>query len=422
MLASIIVPINLAFAAANRGRQALRRGRASVVARRIATDVLTGVARAPRRGRASVVARRIATDVLTGVAGAPRCGRASVVARIARALVVALLSAACGGPAEPELVERFRLACARLAAEAAEAGTPIVTGSDGWYFAAGEVAALGSEAAGSDRAVAAIAAEAERLGRDGIELVVAPVPPKGVVYPDRLAPALDVPIPVRRLDATLQDVYRDLRARGVRVVDLTEAFLRDRFHHEGPLYCRQDSHWSGVGCVAAAEIIGAAVRELAVLEEAPAQPYGLAWFTTPIRGDLWRHLPQPPPREEIRVRGVVAPEDPLLAPVARNGDAPVAVVGDSHALVFHGGEPHHARGAGVADQLAFELRQPVALHADDGSDPSGDAENEPPSRATAALHADGSSPSGDPWRLPPTGKRTRVVIWIFAAARLLGGA
>ena len=374
MLASIIVPINLALAVANRGRTARRHGR--ICATRTAS-----AAGDANRGRT-----------------ARRRGRASGIARIERALAAALLSAACGGPAEPELVERFRLACARLAAEAAEAGAPVVTGGDGWYFAAGEVAALGSEAAGAAGAVAAIAAEAERLGRDGVELVVVPVPPKGVVYPDRLAPALDVPIPVRRLDATLQDVYRDLRARGVRVVDLTEAFLRDRFHHEGPLYCRQDSHWSGVGCVAAAEIIGAAVRELAVLGGAPAQPYGLAWFTTPIRGDLWRHMPQPPPREEIRVRGVVAPEDPLLAPVARNGDAPVAVVGDSHALVFHGGEPYHARGAGVADQLAFEFRQPVALHADDGSAPAGDA-----------------------WRLPATGERTRAVIWIFAAARLLGG-
>ena len=399
MLASIIVPINLALAVANRGRTAHRHGR--ICATRTAS-----AAGDANRGRT-----------------ARRRGRASGIARIERALAAALLSAACGGPAEPELVERFRLACARLAAEAAEAGAPVVTGGDGWYFAAGEVAALGSEAAGADGAVAAIAAEAERLGRGGVELVVAPVPPKGVIYPDRLAPALDVPIPVRRLDATLQDVYRDLRARGVRVVDLTEAFLRDRFHHEGPLYCRQDSHWSGVGCVAAAEIIGAAVRELAVLEGAPAQPYGLAWFTTPIRGDLWRRLPQPPPREELRARGVVAPEDPLLAPVARNGDAPVAVVGDGHALVFHGGEPYHARGAGVADQLAFEFRQPVALHADDGSAPAGDvvARRQVPV-PERLLHADdGSAPAGDAWRLPATGERTRAVIWIFAAARLLGG-
>ena len=310
-----------------------------------------------------------------------------------------VVSVACAGQADPELVDRFRVTCARLAAEATAADTAVVTGSDGWHFASEEIAALGAAAPDSAAAVTAIAAAAERLRRDGVELVVAPVPPKGVIYPDRLAPGLDVPIPVRRLDATLQDVYGDLQARGVRLVDLTEAFIRDRFHHEGPLYCRQDSHWSGVGCVVAAEIIGARIRDLIALEAAPIQPYGLAWFTTPIRGDLWQQLPPGPPREEIRARGVIEPEDPLLVPVVVNGDAPVAVVGDTHALVFHGGEPYHARGAGVADQLAFEFRQPVALHADDGNVPAADA-----------------------WSLPALGARTRVVIWVFAASRLLGGA
>ena len=313
---------------------------------------------------------------------------------------VLLLAMSCTGrPADPELVERFRVTCARLAAEASASGAQVLSGSDGWFFAAEEATVLGSATPRSGAAVAGIAATAERLRRDGIELVVVPVPPKGIIYPDRLAPELDVPIPVRRLDATLQAVYGDLQARGVRLVDLTPAFIRDRFHHEGPLYCRQDSHWSGVGCVVAAETIGATVRELVEVGAAATQPYGLAWFTTPIRGDLWQRLPETPPREEIRARGLIAPEDPLLAPVAPGGDAPVAVVGDTHALVFHGGEPYHARGAGVADQLAFEFRQPVALHGDD-------------SRALAE----------NSWGLPPLGEQTRVVIWIFAATRLLGNA
>ena len=292
---------------------------------------------------------------------------------INRALILGITAAACTHAPGPEFVERFRATCARLAAEASGSGASIVPGADGWYFAAREVLALADEGTESEPTVAAIAEEAERLRRDGVEVVVVPVPPKGVVYPDRLAPELGVPIPVRRLDGPLESAYARLRARGVRIVDLTEPFLRDRFHHEGPLYCRQDSHWSGVGCVVAAEIIATAIREMALLEAHPTQLYGLAWFVTPIRGDLWRLLSQTPPPEEIRARGVIPPEDPLLAPVVRNGDTPIAVVGDTHALVFHSGEPYHARGAGVADQLAFEFRQPVALYAHSGSDPSTDA-------------------------------------------------
>ena len=319
--------------------------------------------------------------------------------RINPPLVVALfVCAACSRAADPELVERFRVTCARLAAEAEAVNTSVVTGRDGWYFAAAEIAALGGAAPPSAAAATAIAAHAERLRGNGIELVVAPVPPKGIVYPDRLAPELDVPIPVRRLDATLQAAYRDLRARDVRVVDLTEAFIRDRFHHEGPLYCRHDSHWSGVGCVVAAEVIAAAVRDSGAVEVPPAQAYGLAWFTTPIQGDLAQDLPEPLPREEIRARGLIEPEDPGLAPAVRTGETAIAIAGDTHALVFHGGEPYHARGAGIADQLAFEFRQPVTLHANEASASSMDA-----------------------WELPALGARTRAVVWIFAATRLLGG-
>ena len=255
---------------------------------------------------------------------------------INRALILGISAAACTHPPGPELVERFRATCVRLATEASASGASILTGTDGWYFAAREVLALADEGTESEPAVAAIAGEAERLRRDGVELVVVPVPPKGIVYPDRLAPELSVPVPVRRLDAPLESVYGQLGRRGVRVVDLTEPFLRDRFHHEGPLYCRQDSHWSGVGCVVAAEVIARTIREMALLEAHPTQLYGLAWFVTPIRGDHWRRLSRPPPPEEIRARGVIAPEDPLLAPVRRNGDARIAVVGDTHALVFHG--------------------------------------------------------------------------------------
>ena len=325
---------------------------------------------------------------------------ASTCMRINPPLIVALLvCAACAKPADPELVERFRVICARLAAEAEGAGASVVTGSDGWYFAAGETAALGSATPHSAEAATAISAHAERLRRNGIELVVVPVPPKGIVYADRVAPELDMPVPVRRLDATLQVAYAELRAGKVRVVDLTEPFIRDRFHPEGPLYCQQDSHWSGVGCVVAAQIIAPVVRDTGVLGPEPDQPYGLAWFNTPIRGDLWQRLAEPPPREEVRARGLIEPEDPLLTPAVRNADTPIAIAGDTHALVFHAGEPYHARGAGIADQLAFELRQPVALHADDGD-----------------------SPATDIWELPELGARTRVVVWIFAATRLLGGA
>ena len=42
-------------------------------------------------------------------------------------------------------------------------------------------------------------------------------------------------------------------------------------------------------------------------------------------------------------------------PLPENPDSPVVLLGDSHSLVFHEGGDMHARGAGLADQLALEL-------------------------------------------------------------------
>ena len=108
-----------------------------------------------------------------------------------RALILPMfVVTACTDRADPELIERFRAACARLAAEASANGTQVVTGSDGWYFAAEEAAALGATSHESDAAVTELAVAAERLRKGGIELIVGPVPPKGIIYPDRLAPEL----------------------------------------------------------------------------------------------------------------------------------------------------------------------------------------------------------------------------------------
>ena len=62
-----------------------------------------------------------------------------------------------------------------------------------------------------------------------------PVPPKSVIFPEKVSAAVAVPIPVPRLDPALERLYDRLRAGGVDVLDLTDHFIRERFHAEGPL-------------------------------------------------------------------------------------------------------------------------------------------------------------------------------------------
>lgn len=328
------------------------------------------------------------------------------------AICLALLTLACQPALDPQLAVRFAAACAELAAKAGSQGSAVVAGLDGWYFAADELERLGAAgdgAAGGD-ALSAVVSVHRQLQAAGTALLVVPVPPKSIVYADRLAADLEVPIPVPRLDHALQDRYTRLRDDGVDVLDLTRRFIRDRFHPEGPLYCRQDSRWSGTGCIVAAAAIGERVAATPALAGISARQFEPVWYSSPIRGDLWvalgaggdptRPRVRPAP-EELRFRAIVQPTAGEWIAAATDPQSPIALVGDDHTLIFHAGGEYHVSGAGLADQLTWELGIPVALESTPTWDPRTNRDD--------AVDEAGGLPSA----------QTRLVIWVFAATRLL---
>ena len=315
------------------------------------------------------------------------------------AVCLALVATACRPALDPQLEGRFAATCSELAAEAAGRDSPVVAGLDGWYFATRELERLGAPAGGDD-ALSTVVSVHRQLLTAGTALLVVPVPPKSIVYADRLAEHLDVPIPIPRLDPTLEERYTRLREAGVDVLDLTTRFIRDRFHPDGPLYCRQDSRWSSTGCFVAARAIGEVVAAMPALAEAEPLRFEPRWHTSPIRGDLWRALGVGAPApEELRLRAIVqsTPDGWIAAPT--DPQSPIALIGDSHTLVFHAGGDHHASGAGLADQLAWEFGRPVAL--EPTSTPADD------DRLATVV------------RPAALARHTRLVIWAFAATRLL---
>ena len=204
--------------------------------------------------------------------GQPR----QTIGRTLAILIIIFTSASCRPPVDPLLARQFATACTELANAATQRSTGTVIGLDGWYFSATELqhvgaASLAGPSVGDD-SVSSVLTVKHQLDDAGIELLLVPVPPKSIIYPDRVSADLAIPIPVPRLDAALEAVYTRLRNHGVNVLDLTDRFIRDRFHPEGPLYCRQDSHWSGTGCVVAADAIAEVVsqRSWAGLLESPS--------------------------------------------------------------------------------------------------------------------------------------------------------
>lgn len=342
-------------------------------------------------------------------------------ARAVAPFALALAAAGCGGDAPETPVERFRAAAGRLSHAAGADGAIAVAGSGGWFFLAAELRHVaagrfwGPDAAGASRVadperadpLPAILDFHRQLAAAGVELLLVPVPPKALIHADAVdaAAPLALPSPPGRLDPDHQAFYALLRERGVDVLDLTEPFLSNRDHAEGPLYCRQDSHWSGVGCTLAAAAIAPRVRERPWYAEVPPGRFSASWFSTRISGDLLvdRAAVQP---ERLRLRRVVRPVEggPPTA-VASDRGSPIVLLGDSHNLVFHAGGDMHAMGAGLPEQLALELGLAVDVVAVRGSG------------ATSARLTLRRRAQADPgyW----TGKK--LVIWCFAAREFTEG-
>ena len=128
-------------------------------------------------------------------------------------------------------------------------------------------------------------------------------------------------------------------------------FQAARVDEPRPLYCRQDSHWSGAGCERAAAAIADRLRERPWLALSDRRKFESELREVEIRGDLWRLLgDEKLPQERLVLRFVGERVSGNLTPVTPSRKSPVLLLGDSHALVFHAGGDMHARGAGLADQ------------------------------------------------------------------------
>lgn len=293
----------------------------------------------------------------------------------------------------------------------------VVEGKEGWLFLASELRHLGVGKFWGDRAAAVSKARRpewadplpavldfhQQLLEAGVELVIVPVPPKSIIYPDQLPSTVEPGGDPPRLDIHHQAFYERLRENGVEVLDLTPLFLSHRHDSRGALYCRQDTHWSGTATVLTAEQIATDVRSKPWFEAVPRLALQHEWKTVEIAGDLWRALARPPlAKERLPLRFVGTEAGGGRVPLESDPSSPVVLLGDSHTLVFHAGGDMHAQGAGLADQLALEFGFAVDLVGVRGSG------------STAArinlLRRAQSTP--EYW----AGKR--LVIWCFAAREL----
>ena len=311
-------------------------------------------------------------------------------------------------PAETEL---FIQSLAEKTAEAEARQTTVVPGKEGWLFFVPELRALsvgrfwGDAASHASRAsnpefadpLPAILDFKAQLDKAGIALIFVPIPAKATIYPEMISEHGDT---TARVDEYHLKFYGILRDHGVNVLDLTPIFLKNRFTDAGPVYCKQDTHWSGQGCVLAAAAIAEAIGTPLWAAEIPKRDLKTETRTIRITGDLWRDLgDENLQKEQLRLTYVsegVGASNPYAWRAS-----PVVLLGDSHSLVFHTGADMHAQGAGLPDHLAHQLEFPVDV---------------------VAVRGSGATPSRlNLYRRRDNMKGKRVVVWCLSVREFTEG-
>ncbi|MFZ3047919.1 MAG: hypothetical protein WA151_18555 [Desulfatirhabdiaceae bacterium] len=318
------------------------------------------------------------------------------------------------GAAQADSPELFLNYCQNLGKEAIAGSRQVIPGQDGWLFLTGEITHLGKKRFWGPDAISTGASSkpeqrdplpgilnfADQLKNAGIHLFLVPVPPKAVIYSEKLMTDLKDAGISDRMDPYHEAFYALLKDKGVDVLDLTPIFLKEKNLKKEPLYCRTDTHWSGTGCEVAAHAVSERILSRGILEV--IKPNNMTANRKPVEivGDLIRLLnPANSGKETLSLRFITGMQNNKASQLTPDSGSPVLILADSHGLVFHAGADMHAEGAGFFDQLSYELGQPVDLIAVRGSGAT-------PARINLMRRA-----QKDPDYL----KQKKIIVWCFSS-------
>ena len=227
-----------------------------------------------------------------------------------------------------------------------------VKGTDGYLFSGSEIKRLGATpevgSGNFSAAVNAIADYRKQLKSNGTELVVAVFPPKGLIFADKVSKEAKVPMKGGRpvaLDSYYAAATEALSKKGVKVVYLNEAFLKNRSGKKGDLFAKGTAQFTPAGSKLIAEEIAGAVG----LSKGEG---GLVAKDATIEGgnDLGGKAEKLPVRQIFKSDGTTG----LSLP---DSGGTVLLLADQSANLW---KSDHAS---LAEQLSYELQRPVSLMA-----------------------------------------------------------
>lgn len=242
----------------------------------------------------------------------------------------------------------------KIAASAEKSGKTAIAGKGGWYYFVPELKHLSSGkfwgSGGNMDPLPAILDFNAQCKKAGVKLVLVPVPGKASIYPEGLIGKGN------GLDQMDQEFFRTLRTAGVNVLDISGKFRSAK--NGTPVFCKQDTHWSGTGVnLAAGEIAGLIKRE-SWYGGVGRSKYSVKAANVSSKGDLGE-MARAPGNESIRVFKVTGN--------ATDRNSPVVLLGDSHNLIFSAGGDMVTTGAGLPENLAAQIKFPLDVVAVRGS-------------------------------------------------------
>ena len=198
----------------------------------------------------------------------------------------------------------------------------------------------------------------EDLEARGIRLLVVPVPVKPVIEPEHLS--------ARRhangkppQNPSYPRFLAALRQNRIDALDITQVLVADKAADGVPRFLKTDTHWSPRTVERAAELVAAETRTVPGARDGAFRRGPLKKVTN--AGDLAVMLRLPPgstlfPRETVEIHPVTE-----AGGAAWHADpgAEILVLGDSFTNVYSGEDLGWGTGAGLAEQLSYELQRPV---------------------------------------------------------------
>jgi alginate O-acetyltransferase complex protein AlgJ len=252
----------------------------------------------------------------------------------------------------------FLAECGALAAPGST-----VTGRDGWLFSGSELGVL-AKAGGTGTAIGVMADYAAQLRGLGCDVIVVPVPPKALVYPDKVVRKAKIPVKrkvVPRLDSSWAAALKALETRGMTTVDLLPVFLAHRGDKEGAPYTQTGNTWSPRGVQLAAEAVAAAVKRSRAAKVAgsvqgiSAEPGSISYT-----GSLAAGANPAVKAETLTLRNIgrISGDKVRSVSFSTSGGG-LLLMGDSSILAWReSGNPAGSSGSfsSLADQVAAELQ------------------------------------------------------------------